>query len=94
MDSLQFEWDDSKAKVNLKKHGVDFDEVATIFCDPYYLEDYDEAHSDQEDRFKIIGMSRDGRVLIAIYIEREGRIRIISSRAATKQEQEIYESQI
>ncbi|WP_289500540.1 BrnT family toxin [Gloeocapsopsis sp. IPPAS B-1203] len=77
----------------LKKHGVSFDEAATIFYDPLYLEDYDEAHSDQEDRFKIIGMSSNGRLLVAAYSQRVDRIGIISSRLATKNERQIYESQ-
>lgn len=94
MDLLRFEWENQKAQLNVKKHGVSFDDAATIFYDPLYLEDYDEAHSGQEDRFKIIGMSRNGRLLIAIYIQRVDRIRIISSRLATKHERRIYESQL
>ncbi|MBE9193429.1 BrnT family toxin [Gloeocapsopsis crepidinum LEGE 06123] len=94
MDSLRFEWDDQKAQLNIKKHGISFDEAATIFYDPHYLEDYDEAHSDQEDRFKIIGMSSNRRLLVATYIQRVDRIRMISSRLATKNERRIYESQI
>lgn len=93
MDSLRFEWDDQKAQFNIKKHGVSFDEAATVFYDPLYLEDYDEAHSDEEDRFKIVGISSSGRLLVVTYIERVDRIRIISSRLATKNERRIYESQ-
>lgn len=93
MDSLRFEWDDQKAQINIKKHGVSFDEAATVFYDTLYLEDYDEAHSDEEDRFKIVGISSNGRLLVVIYIERVDRIRIISSRLATKNERRIYESQ-
>lgn len=94
MDSLQFEWDNQKAQINFKKHGVSFDEAVTIFYDRFYLEDYDEAHSDQEDRFKIIGISSNERLLVATYVQRVGRIRMISSRLATKNERRIYESQI
>lgn len=93
MDSLRFEWDSQKAQVNFKKHGVSFDEAATIFYDPLYLEDYDQAHSDQEDRFKLIGISSRGRLLVVTYIQRVDRMRIISSRLATKNERRIYESQ-
>lgn len=93
MDSLQFEWDNQKAQINFKKHGVSFAEAATVFYDALYLEDYDEAHSEQEDRFKIMGMSSNGRLLVATYIQRVDRIRIISSRLATKNERQIYESQ-
>jgi uncharacterized protein len=94
MDSLRFEWDNQKAQINFKKHGVSFDEAATIFYDPFYLEDYDEAHSDREDRFKIMGMSSNGRLLVAIYVQRLDRIRIISSRLVSKNERQIYQSQI
>ncbi|MBN3951982.1 MAG: BrnT family toxin [Nostoc sp. NMS7] len=90
---MRFEWDSQKAQFNVKKHGVSFDEAATIFYDPLYLEDYDEAHSDQEDRFKIIGVSSSGRLLVVTCTQRVDRIRIISSRLATKNERRIYESQ-
>lgn len=93
MDSLRFEWDNQKAQINFNKHGVSFDEAATLFYDPLYLEDYDEAHSEREDRFKIIGVSSNGRLLIVTYAQRGDRIRIISSRLATKNERQIYESQ-
>lgn len=90
---MRFEWDSQKAQFNVKKHGVSFDEAATIFSDPLYLEDYDEAHSDQEDRFKIIGVSSSGRLLVVTCTQRVDRIQIISSRLATKNERRIYESQ-
>jgi uncharacterized DUF497 family protein len=93
MDSLKFEWDDQKAQFNIKKHGVSFEEAATIFYDLLYLEDYDEAHSKQEDRFKIIGLSNQGRLLVATYVERVDRIRMVSARLATNNERRIYESQ-
>lgn len=93
MNSLRFEWNEQKAQANFRKHGVSFDEAATVFYDPLYLEDYDEAHSGQEDRFKVIGKSENGRLLVITYIERTNRIRIISSRLATKNERRYYESQ-
>ncbi|MCY7394291.1 MAG: BrnT family toxin [Leptolyngbyaceae cyanobacterium CAN_BIN12] len=93
MDSLRFEWNNQKAQFNVKKHRVSFDEAATVFYDPLYLEDYDEAHSDQEDQFKIMGMSSNGRLLVITYIQRVDKIRIISSRLVIKNERRIYESQ-
>lgn len=93
MNSLRFEWNEQKAQANFRKHGVSFDEAATVFYDLLYLEDYDEAHSGQEDRFKVIGKSENGRLLVITYIERTNRIRIISSRLATKNERRYYESQ-
>jgi uncharacterized protein len=88
---INFEWDDDKAVNNQQKHGVSFEEALTVFDDPLYLEDYDEAHSEREDRFKIIGESAEGRLLIVIYVERTDRIRIISARLATNYERRYYE---
>ncbi|MBW4620839.1 MAG: BrnT family toxin [Cyanosarcina radialis HA8281-LM2] len=93
MDELRFEWDDRKAESNLRKHGVSFEEAATVFYDSLYLEDYDEAHGDREDKFKLIGESSNGSLLVVIYTERAGTIRIISSRRATKNERISYKSQ-
>lgn len=93
MNSLRFEWNEQKAQTNFRKHGVSFDEAATVFYDPLYLEDYDEADSGQEDRFKVIGESENGRLLVVTYVERIDRVRIISSRLATKNERRYYESQ-
>jgi uncharacterized protein len=88
---IDFEWDDDKAVNNQQKYGVSFEEALTVFDDPLYLEDYDEAHSEREDRFKIIGESAEGRLLIVIYVERTDRIRIISARLATNYERRYYE---
>jgi uncharacterized protein len=88
---INFEWDDDKAVNNQQKHGVSFEEALTVFDDPLYLEDYDEAHSEREDRFKIIGESAEGRLLIVIYVKRTDRIRIISARLATNYERRYYE---
>ncbi len=87
---IKFEWDDDKAASNQQKHAVSFEEAVTVFDDPLYLEDYDEAHSDREDRFKMIGESIEGRLLIVIYVERTDRIRIMSSRLATTHERRYY----
>jgi uncharacterized protein len=88
---IKFEWDDDKAVSNQQKHGVSFEEALTVFDDPLYLEDYDEAHSEREDRFKIIGESAEGQLLIVIYVERTDRIRIISARLVTNYERRYYE---
>jgi len=66
MDETTFEWDDDKARANLKKHGVSFDEGATVFNDPLIAALPDKAHSDQENRFIAIGMSANGRLLVVI----------------------------
>lgn len=54
---MDFEWDDTKARTNLSKHGVSFDEAKTVFNDPFYVDFYDPDHSDNEDRYIFIGMS-------------------------------------
>jgi uncharacterized protein len=88
--ALQFEWDAQKAKLSYKKHGVSFDEAKTVFNDPYSITTPDSEHSADEDRFIDIGLSTQGRLLVVVYTERKERIRIISSRNATKRESQIY----
>ena len=85
-----FEWDAEKNALNLKKHGIDFRDAAAVFDDDDRMEFYDEAHSETEDRFNIIGMVRD--VLFVVYTERRERIRMISARKATAYEKKIYYS--
>ncbi len=92
MDETTFEWDDDKARANLKKHGVSFDEGATVFSDPLIATLPDKAHSDQENRFIAIGMSANGRLLVVIFTERGDKTRLISCRKATKAETEAYEN--
>ena len=90
---LQFEWDEDKAAVNARKHGVGFEEAITVFGDSRTLTIFDEAHSDQEDRYIDIGRSASGRVLVVVYTERDASIRIISCRKATPTERRQYEPQ-
>ena len=88
---MKFEWDDEKARANLEKHGVSFGEATEVFYDPNALEDYDSEHSNEEERFFIIGMS-SRRLLYVVYAERAGDVvRIISARKANKAGQENYE---
>ncbi len=89
---MKFDWDADKAAINLQKHGVSFDEAASVFGDPFSLTTTDPLHSSTEDRFVDIGYSAQGRLLIVVYVERENRIRIISSRKATSAERQIYEA--
>lgn len=88
---ITFEWDPQKARQNLRKHGVSFEEAATVFADPLSLTIADPLHSDQEDRFVTIGRSANGKVIVVIHTDRGDRLRIISSRAATPREQVAYE---
>ena len=91
--SLEFEWDEKKAAGNLRKHGVSFPEAALAFLDPMAIELFDDRENYGEERFIHIGAS-EGQILTVAYAEREGdRIRIISARRATKNEQEYYRSQ-
>jgi uncharacterized DUF497 family protein len=86
-----FEWDPEKAKRNLEIHGVSFDEASTAFGDTLSLTIYDPLHSEDEDRFILIGNTYKNRLLVVVHTERGNRIRIISARKATKKEREYYE---
>ena len=89
---MEFEWDDAKARVNYKKHGVRFAEAASIWLDAKSLEIPDPEHSKDEDRWIRIGVSSRLRALVVVYVEKiEGkRIRIISARKADKAEEATY----
>jgi uncharacterized DUF497 family protein len=84
----RFEWNERKRRANLRRHGIDFIEVERAFDAPRIV-DYDEAHSADEDRYRMLGWL-DGRVIVAIYTERANRIRLISARFATPAEALIY----
>ena len=91
-----FEWDAKKARINLEKHRVSFEEAQTIFADPFLVTFPDEFHSQTEERFISIGLSTRERVLLVVHTEREEIneriiIRIISCRKATLSERKIYE---
>jgi len=90
---MLFEWDRDKAKANLRKHKVGFDEAQTVFADDFSIAIPDPDHSDKEVRLIIIGMSNRHRLLVVIYTERGKRLRLISARTATRQERERYENQ-
>ncbi|HCS68030.1 MAG TPA: hypothetical protein DIW34_07645 [Oribacterium sp.] len=90
---MNFEWDDHKNEINKVKHGVSFEEAMTVFYDEQALLEYDELHSDYEDRFRILGYSNRGNILLVVHCLREDDtvIRIISSRKATEAEKVGYE---
>ena len=88
---MTFEWDEEKARANLATHGVSFDEARTIFDDPLYVDFYDPDHSQDEHRYIMIGLSHQGRLLIASYTERDDTIRLINARQVTRSEREAYE---
>lgn len=89
---LIFEWEPQKAKSNLKKHGVSFEEASTAFQDTLSLTIDDPLHSIDEERVVLIGMSNKNRLLVVVHAERGDNIRIISARKATKEERKNYES--
>jgi len=89
---LYFEWDARKASLNMQKHRVSFEEATTVFSDGYSLTIHDPLHSDDEERFVIIGISYKNRLLVVVHIERNDNIRIISARKATHKERVKYES--
>lgn len=91
---MEFEWDDQKAAANFKKHGVRFAEAVTVWQDQNSIEIPDSLHSESEERWIRLGLSRKANLLVVVYCERiEGeRIRIISARAATKIESNQYQS--
>jgi len=93
MSTITFEWDDKKSKINIKKHGITFEEAVSVFYDDKAIEFYDEEHSEWEDRFLMLGLSDKLNLLLVCHCYREpkGRIRIISARKATKNESKHYE---
>ncbi len=92
MDDL-FDWDTVKAKKNLAKHGVTFEEARSVFFDPNSITVNDPDHSIDELRFVINGYSMRQRQLIVVHTDRDGRIRIISARPANRRERKIYEQE-
>ena len=89
--TYKFEWDETKAANNLKKHGICFDEAKSVFYDDYARRFYDSLHSSNEARELIFGFSNKNRLLIVSYTERINKIRIISARKVTKNERKLYE---
>ena len=87
----KFEWDSEKAEKNWQKHKIKFEDAALVFFDEFRIDEFDEIHSDFEDRYKIIGKVEN--VIVVIYTERGDFTRIISARDAEKYEQEEYYGQ-
>jgi uncharacterized DUF497 family protein len=88
---MEFEWDDDKAERNLAKHGVLFQDAATVFGDPLSITYFDPDHSNDEDRFITVGHTAAGQLLIVSHTDRGERIRLISARRATRKEKKAYE---
>ena len=92
MDDLRFIWDEDKDKANKKKHGISFEEGQTVFVDENALLLCDPDHSHEEDRFILLGLSSNLRILVVCHCYRKNDevIRIISARKATRSEQKQY----
>jgi len=88
---MKIEWDLRKAKINLKKHGVSFEEAATALSDPMAATGHDPDHSSYEERFITFGVSENGRLLLVSHTEEGEIVRIISARKTSKGERELYE---
>lgn len=86
-----FEWDAEKARQNVDKHGISFEEAVTAFGDPLSLTVSDPDHSDSEERQLLLGMSRRSRLVVVAFTERGDRLRIITARLASRREKRKYE---
>ncbi len=90
---MEFDWDDTKAAINLARHRIDFTEAAEAFFDPHAVDDFDARHSDDEPRYNLIGFS-SRRLLFVVYTETEdGLTHLISARKAEKKHQKTYEEE-
>jgi uncharacterized DUF497 family protein len=89
LQGVEFEWDENKARHNIEKHGVTFEEAAEVFFDPFHQEG--DASINEEQRDFIIGYSLVQRLLLVVYTERGERTRLISARLATRPERKLYE---
>lgn len=92
MSELRFSWDPAKASANLRKHGVSFEEATSAFADDHALLIDDPAHSKDEERFVLMGLSARLRVIVVVHALRDAGhvIRLISARTATRREQRQY----
>lgn len=92
MEIIRYEWDENKNRINQRKHGISFEEAATVFYDEYAIFFDDPDHSAEEDRFLIIGTTAKERICIVSHCYRDqgNTIRIISARKATRSEKKIY----
>ena len=90
---IEFEWSTAKSRANVRKHGVSFEEAKSVFYDEFARQFHDVEHSTDDDRFILLGMSLNSRILVVCHCERADGdvIRIISARKATRKERNYYE---
>ena len=94
---IKFEWDAAKAAANERKHGISFEEAKSVFYDEFAIQFYDSENSElEEDRFLMLGLSSESKILLVCHCERDSGniIRIISARKATKKERKFYEGEV
>ncbi len=89
--NLDFEWDREKAEANVSKHGISFEEALSAFADLLSVTISDPDHSQAEQRYLLLGLSHQGRLLVVSHTERSEAIRIISARRASRREKRMYE---
>ena len=91
---MKFEWDRKKENINIKKHGVTFEQASYVFADPFALNRFDEEHSEDEERWVLLGKSLNQTILLVAHTFRDNDgkefVRIISARKATKKEEKAY----
>ncbi len=88
---LDFEWDPTKADENYRKHGDAYDEAASAFADTLSITIFDPDHSEAEERFVLVGLSAQNRLVVVVHTERDDRIRLVSARLASSHERRDYE---
>ncbi len=92
---MKFEWDIHKERSNIQKHGVTFEQASYVFADPFALNRYDEEHSEDEERWVLLGQSLHETLLVVIHTFRDENsqeiVRIISARKATEKEKKTYQ---
>jgi len=92
---MKFEWDENKERTNILKHGVTFEQASYVFADPFVLSRFDDEHSDDEDRYVLLGKSLNETILVVVHTFRNKNgkefVRIISARKATKNEKKVYQ---
>lgn len=92
---MHFEWDEDKNRKNVRKHGISFRDAVFAFADPYALNIPDDEHCNGEDRWVLLGMIADGRLLLVVHTDpRDGVIRLISARSATRNERAAYAARL
>jgi uncharacterized protein len=86
---MEFEWDDAKAKSNKVKHDLSFEDASQVFFDPNHMIEASSRETDNEERFKVVGMVK-GRILTLVFTYRDNRVRVISARRSRSQEEGKY----